>query len=165
MRLALSLKDICTAKGVYLWNAIGRPLFRKENIYLTHISGHIFDKGYIYFSMVAATSMRKGVFILLEEQATSIPKKFIYSVSFAATSPSTRSCYFIGTLATSFQRNISTLWLLHDSRSSGQHRSFYCQRGYGKSVFACLVRGGDYSGSKKCPNVCMIWKDQLGVIC
>ena len=22
-----------------------------------------------------------------------------------------------------------------------------------------------YSGSKKCPNVCMIWKDQLGVIC
>jgi hypothetical protein len=22
-----------------------------------------------------------------------------------------------------------------------------------------------YSGSKKCPNVCMIWKDQIGVIC
>ena len=22
-----------------------------------------------------------------------------------------------------------------------------------------------YSGSKKCPNVCMIWKDQLAVIC
>jgi hypothetical protein len=22
-----------------------------------------------------------------------------------------------------------------------------------------------YSGSKKCPNVCMIWKDQSGVIC
>jgi hypothetical protein len=24
---------------------------------------------------------------------------------------------------------------------------------------------GVYSGSKKCPNVCMIWKDQIGVIC
>ena len=23
----------------------------------------------------------------------------------------------------------------------------------------------ELSGSKKCPNVCMIWKDQLGVIC
>jgi hypothetical protein len=22
-----------------------------------------------------------------------------------------------------------------------------------------------YSGSKKCPNVCMIWKNQMGVIC
>ena len=22
----------------------------------------------------------------------------------------------------------------------------------------------NYSGSKKCPNVCMIWKDQTGVI-
>ena len=88
--------------------------FRKENIYSTHISGHTFDQGYIYFFMVAAAS------------------------------PSMRSCYFIGTPAASFQKNISTLQPLHSSRSSGRHRSFHCQRGYGKSVFACLVRGGDY---------------------
>ena len=111
---------------------------------MTHISGHTFDKGYIYFFMVAATSMRKEIFILLEEQAASISKKFIYSISFAATSPSTRSCYIIRALAISFQKNISTLRPLHNSRSSGRHRSFHCRRGYGKSVFACLVRGGDY---------------------
>ena len=52
--------------------------------------------------------------------------------------------YFIGTPATSFQKNISALRPLHNSRSSGQHQSFHCQRGYSKSVFACLVRGGDY---------------------
>ena len=123
---------------------LGGRSFKKENICLTHISSHTFYKGYIYLFMVAATSVRKGIFILLEEQATSIPKKSIYSISSAAISPSTRSCYFIGTLATSFQKNMSTLQLLHNSRSSGQHWSFHCQRGYGKSVFACLVRGGDY---------------------
>ena len=123
---------------------LGGRSFRKGNIYLTHISSHTFDKGYIYFFMVVATSMRKGIFILLEEQAASIPKEFIYSIRFAATSPSTRSCYFIGTPATSFQKNISTLQPLHNSRLSSQHRSFHCQRVYGKSVFACLVRGGDY---------------------
>ena len=32
-------------------------------------------------------------------------------------------------------------------------------------VSANAVVNGMYSGSKKCPNVCMIWKDQLGVIC
>ena len=123
---------------------LGSCSFRKENIYLTHISGHTFDKGYIYFFMVVATSVRKGIFILLEEQAASIPKEFIYSISFAAASPSTRSRYFIRTLAASFQKNISTLRPLHNSRSSSQHWSFHCQRGYGKLVFACLVRGGDY---------------------
>ena len=123
---------------------LGSRSFRKENIYLTHISGHTFDKGYIYFFMIAATSVRKGIFILLKEQAASTPKKFIYSMSFAATSPSTRSHYFIRTLAASFQKNISTLQLLHNSRLSSQHWSFHCQRGYGKSVFACLVRESDY---------------------
>ena len=123
---------------------LGGCSFRKEHIYLTHISGHSFDKGYIYFSMVVATSVRKGIFILFKEQATFIPKKFIYSISFVAASPSTRSHYFIGTLAASFQKNISTLQPLQDSRLSSQHWSFHCQRGYGKLVFACLVRGGDY---------------------
>jgi hypothetical protein len=28
-----------------------------------------------------------------------------------------------------------------------------------------VVSYPSYSGSKKCPNVCMIWKDQIGVIC
>ena len=55
-----------------------------------------------------------------------------------------RSHYFIRTLAASFQKNISTLQLLHNSRSSSRHWPFHCQRGYGKLVFACLVRGGDY---------------------
>ena len=123
---------------------LGSRSFRKENIHLTHISGHTFDKGYIYFFIVAAISMRKGMFILLEEQAASIPKGFIYSISFAAASPSMRSRYFIRALATSFQKNISTLQPLHNSRLSSQHQSFHCQRGYGKLVFACLVRGGDY---------------------
>jgi hypothetical protein len=27
-----------------------------------------------------------------------------------------------------------------------------------------FYKGKNYSGSKKCPNVCMIWKDQIGVI-
>ena len=131
---------------------------------MTHISGHTFDKGYIYFFMVAATSIRKGIFILLEEQATSIPKRSIYSISFVATSPSMRSHYFIGTPAASFQKNISTLRPLHNSRSSGRHQSFHCQRGYGKSVFACLVRGGDYIMWSTDDAASHITKDDLAIL-
>ena len=131
-------------KGFTHGMQLGGCSFGKKNIYLTHISGHTFNKGYIHFIMVVATSLRKEIFILLEKQAASIPKKFICSISFAAAFPSMRSHYIIRMPATSFQKNISTLRPLHNSRSSGRHWSFHCQRGYGKSVFACLVRRGDY---------------------
>ena len=50
-------------------------------------------------------------------------------------------------------------WVIGLFSCSKQHRT------PSSPLFSFMHHRVAYSGSKKCPNVCMIWKNQLGVIC
>ena len=97
-----------------------------------------------FFFVAAAATLPNKLSILRGEAAASTTERFVQSTPSPAASLTVEALCSAGTAAASLTKDVSKRRPLHELSLSGRRRLSHLYREFGKSVFACTVRGGDY---------------------